>query len=136
MKGKNTIAKLRKKTAKFKLHQFVNNNNTRVQNNMVEITPENIVSFLSLLRFNLKSGEELTYSKTYSNNYEIKIHLDKDNFRNSKIDYGEKIKKDRETTCNFSQQENFVVLECVNRLLEKGYKPEDIILEQKFTVGH
>jgi type I restriction enzyme M protein len=27
-------------------------------------------------------------------------------------------------------------LECVNRLIEKGYKPEDIILEQKFTVGH
>lgn len=30
---------------------------------------------------------------------------------------------------NFSQNENFVVLECVNRLLDKGYNPENIFLE-------
>jgi len=29
-----------------------------------------------------------------------------------------------------------VVLECVNRLLEKGYKPEDIILENSWKLGH
>lgn len=39
-------------------------------------------------------------------------------------------------TCNLSSNENFVVLECVNRLLEKGYKPEHLELEPKWKVGH
>ncbi|MBN1637556.1 MAG: N-6 DNA methylase, partial [Ignavibacteriales bacterium] len=39
-------------------------------------------------------------------------------------------------TCNFSQAENAVVFECVNRLLEKGYKPEHLELEPKWKVGH
>lgn len=38
-------------------------------------------------------------------------------------------------TCNFSMDENFVVLECVHRLLEKGYKPEHIELEPKWRLG-
>ena len=32
-------------------------------------------------------------------------------------------------TCNFYSNENFVVLECVHRLLEKGYKPEHLELD-------
>lgn len=39
-------------------------------------------------------------------------------------------------TCNFKSNENFVVFECVNRLFEKGYKPEHIELEPKWKVGH
>ncbi len=39
-------------------------------------------------------------------------------------------------TCNFSANENFVVFECVHRLLEKGYKPEHIELEPKWQLGH
>lgn len=39
-------------------------------------------------------------------------------------------------TCNFSAKENFVVFECVHRLLAKGYKPEHIELEPKWKVGH
>ncbi len=38
-------------------------------------------------------------------------------------------------TCNFSAAENFVVLECVIRLLEKGYKPQHIELEPKWQLG-
>lgn len=38
-------------------------------------------------------------------------------------------------TCNFEANENFVVLECVVRLLEKGYKPEHIELEPKWKLG-
>lgn len=38
-------------------------------------------------------------------------------------------------TCNFSFNENFVVLECVHRLLAKGYKPEHIELEPKWQLG-
>jgi len=41
-----------------------------------------------------------------------------------------------EFTCNFKSDENFVVFECVNRLFEKGYKPEHIELEPKWKVGH
>ncbi len=38
-------------------------------------------------------------------------------------------------TCNFDANENFVVFECVHRLLEKGYKPEHIELEPKWKLG-
>lgn len=38
-------------------------------------------------------------------------------------------------TCNFSANENFVVFECVHRLLEKGYNPEHIELEPKWKLG-
>ncbi len=41
-----------------------------------------------------------------------------------------------EFTSGFTQNENFVVFECVHRLLEKGYKPQHIELEPKWTVGH
>lgn len=105
---------------------------------MTEITEDNISEFLSQLGFSLESGEESTYSKRYKkhNNYKIKIEINTNDFGKTNIDYGDKIKKDRETTCNFSQAENLVVLECVNRLLEKGYSPEKIILEKKFPLGH
>ena len=36
----------------------------------------------------------------------------------------------------FRQAENIVVLECVHRLLAKGYKPEHIELEPKWKLGH
>lgn len=39
-------------------------------------------------------------------------------------------------TCNFKANENFVVFECVHRLLDKGYHPEHIELEPKWKVGH
>ena len=42
---------------------------------------------------------------------------------------------ERDTTCNFHQEENKVVLECVNRLLDIGYLPKDIILEKKYEHG-
>ena len=39
-------------------------------------------------------------------------------------------------TCNFDSNENFVVFECVHRLLWKGYRPEHIELEPKWKLGH
>ena len=39
------------------------------------------------------------------------------------------------STCNLSANENFVVLECVNRLLEKGYRPKHIELEPRWQLG-
>ena len=61
-----------------------------------------------------------------------------------KVDFGKKeiiypedkgLKVTGRQTCNFSQNENFVVFECVHRLLEKGYKPEHLELEPKWKLG-
>ena len=40
------------------------------------------------------------------------------------------------TTSNFAHPENFVVFECVARLLQKGYRPEHIELEPRRSLGH
>ncbi|MDR2125445.1 MAG: restriction endonuclease subunit S, partial [Prevotellaceae bacterium] len=61
----------------------------------------------------------------------IEIDFDKET-----INYGNKIQSDSKTTQNFSQPENFVVLECVDRLLEKGYQPQNLILEKTYPAGH
>ena len=62
-----------------------------------------------------------------------------------KVDFGEQriiypedqgLSVNRQDTCNFSQNENFVVFECVHRLLEKGYKPEHLELEPTWRIGH
>lgn len=106
---------------------------------MTEITKSNINTFLSALGFTLINGKENIYSKRYSEfggTYQIQVHLDNKDLSGSKIDYGPEIRKERETTCNFSQQENFVILECVNRLLEKGYPPKRIVLEKGWKLGH
>ncbi len=60
------------------------------------------------------------------------------NFDSEKIVYPEDkgLTITHHTTCNFSNPENFVVLECVDRLLEKGYRPEHIELEKEWTLGH
>ena len=39
-------------------------------------------------------------------------------------------------TCNFKAEENYVVFECICRLLSQGYSPEHIELEPKWKVGH
>ncbi len=85
--------------------------------------------------FSIKNGESNIYSKKY-NNYEINIRYNEDFPEKSEIDYDPKILCNRRTTCNFHQEETLVVLECVNRLLEKGYKPENIELEKSWGMGH
>lgn len=72
------------------------------------------------------------FEKKYKQHKNYIVFLD---FKKKKIDYGNKVKLGDETTSNFSQPENFVVLECVNRLLEKGYEPQHIILEKKWSLG-
>ena len=42
----------------------------------------------------------------------------------------------RDTTLNFSANENFVCLICVHLLLKKGYEAKHIIFEPAFKVGH
>ncbi|MFT4092903.1 MAG: restriction endonuclease subunit S [Niabella sp.] len=90
-----------------------------------------IKNFISILGFYPKENTTDIFIKKYQNDYCIEI-----DFAKQIIDYGSKIKGDRKTTQNFSQHENFVVLECVNRLLETGYTPENIILEKTWSAGH
>jgi type I restriction enzyme M protein len=83
------------------------------------------------LGFISKEKVKGVFTKEYTDGYVIKIDFEKEI-----INFGKDIEYDSKTTQNFSQAENFVVLECVDRLLEKGYKPKDIILEKVFPSGH
>ncbi|PIZ64030.1 restriction endonuclease subunit S [Candidatus Roizmanbacteria bacterium CG_4_9_14_0_2_um_filter_39_13] len=88
---------------------------------------------LKKLGFFPKENEsEIFYKKFHSlGDYIIEV-----DYHKTKFDFGTKIKSDSHTAQNFSQEESWVVLECVNRLLEKGYKPEDITLEKIYPTGH
>ncbi len=91
---------------------------------------EQLIKYLSILGFT-KSDTNDFYHKVYDSlDYTISIDIKKE-----KIDYGSKIKLGDHTTSNFEKSENFVVLECVNRLLEKKYRPEDLELEKRYKLG-
>lgn len=93
--------------------------------------------FLTVLGFSPKNGEVAVYSKEYKEhkNCELSISLG-DTLSDSKINWGKKIKVVRSTSSDLSKPETFVVLECVNRLLENGYGPDKIILEKIWKLGH
>lgn len=87
---------------------------------------------ITILGFTPKEHTVGIFTKKYSqfDGYYIDV-----NFDSQLIDYNG-IVSDSKTTQNFSQPENFVVLECVDRLLSKGYKPQNIILEKTWSAGH
>lgn len=95
------------------------------------ITKDNLRDFLSYIGF-----QRLDSVKD-----EMALHFDKVNctisvdFTDEKINYPDGIEAGRNTTKNFSAPENFVVLECIIRLLSQGYKPENIVLEPKTPGG-
>lgn len=93
------------------------------------LTQDNLPSLLDQLGFT-QSGQKR--SKTIG---EATLTV---NLKKGEIAYPEAqgLKIHLRTTCNLSAPENFVVLECVNRLLEKGYKPANIELEPQFKLGH
>ena len=95
----------------------------------------NLLSAIKILGFVPKDGEKSVYLKRY-HNYEIQIIYNEENPGKSEINYGKDILCHRKTTCNFHQAESLVVLECVNRLLEKGYNPTNIELEKSWGMGH
>lgn len=89
--------------------------------------------FLQKLGFLPKNNASDIFYKNHktAENYCIEVDLEE-----KKFNFGNKIKSESGTTLNFSQEENWVVFECIDRLLEKGYKPEDITLEKTWQVGH
>jgi type I restriction-modification system DNA methylase subunit/restriction endonuclease S subunit len=103
------------------------------------ITQENLPTLLTLLQFELNDN---VYSK-YFPAIDCYLRID---FNKKEIIYPEYTNGDKDNpngmlinerqTCNFASPENFVVLECVYRLLEKGYLPASIELEPKWKLGH
>ena len=93
------------------------------------ITKNNFKNVLQTLGF---KAEGNIFQKSIGE-AELKVDFDQE-----KMIYPEDkgLKVNRQDTCNFSHPENFVVFECVHRLLEKGYKPEHLELEPTWQVGH
>ena len=95
------------------------------------ITKKNLKVLLESLGFSSSDGNE--YSKPYCGLLDCRIVVD---FTKETITWPVKLRRGDETASNFSAPENFVVLECVDRLLEKGYRPEHIVLQEKWQLGH
>ena len=91
------------------------------------ITIKNFEDVLKTLEF---EAEGNTYQKSIGE-ATLKVDIDK-----KELIYPEGLEVNEGHTCNFSQNENFVVFECVYQLVNKGYKPEHLELEPKWKVGH
>ena len=87
------------------------------------------------LGFDYKENAKDVLIKPYTNHekYSIEINLEKNS-----INFGDKIffNDSRNSNQNITKPEDLVVLECVDRLLKKGYKPQNIILEKVYPTGH
>ncbi len=93
------------------------------------ITRENFKNLILSLGF--KENNNTFIKKYKAFDYEMLVDFGKE-----VLNYGDKVVVNDKTTSNFSHNENFVVFECVNRLIDMGYRPEDIELEPKWTLGH
>jgi len=95
------------------------------------ITRENLEDVLKSIGY-IKNGD--IYKKEYPES-DCSLIVD---FKKEEIVYPEDkgLKVSRKTICNFSDPENFVVLECITRLLDKKYRPEHIEIEKGWTLGH
>lgn len=88
---------------------------------------------ISKIGFIPKDNTVGVFLKKYTRCDGYSIEVD---FENEIINYGDQIESNNKSTQNFKQPENWVVLECIDRLLEKGYKPQNIILEKTWSAGH
>lgn len=100
---------------------------------MIDI-PEfrSLLSFLGFTSDESSVGDVMRKSIS-ENNFELAV-----DFTNEEIIYplNQGFKVHQKQTCNFSATENMVVLECVHRLLSKGYHPQHIELEPEWKLGH
>lgn len=94
------------------------------------ITRDNFQKVLTKLGF---TEDKKVFSKPFGSLAECVMTV---NWSKGQLIYPESIKINDRTTCNFEHPENFVVFECVHRLLEKGYRPEHIELEKRWNLGH
>ena len=112
------------------------------------ITKDNLAALLMHPDFGFtKSGN--IYRREYQQGASIEVNFDTQKISYAPIDSlfkeGEFPSKGkpakgfvihRDTTLNFSANENFVCLVCVHLLLKKGYNPKHIVFEPAFKVGH
>ena len=93
------------------------------------LSEKNFANALKIMNFTANGNR---YEKTFAEGIIMSVDLDA-----KKLSYPAQVKgRDRNTSCDKSNRENMVVFECVNRLLDKGYKPEDIELEKNWSLGH
>lgn len=95
---------------------------------------EILIRQLHILGFKPNATNDTNYTINL-NGYTISIDANLSNYRKSRIDYGSKIQVHHKGICNFEKPENLVQLECVIRLIKKGYKPKSIELEKPFPLG-
>ena len=81
--------------------------------------------------FQPKENASGIFFKKYADDYSIEVDFEKSIFC-----FGGKIKVYDKDFQNIAKPEDWVVLECVDKLLEKGYKPENISLEKVYPAGH
>lgn len=101
------------------------------------ITIDNFKEVLLSLGFT-KDGTNDVYSKEYHLNGNLvgDTHMSV-NFAEKRLEFPADMRGgDRNTLIDDSHKENMVVFECVDRLLDKGYKSEDIELEKVWQLGH
>ncbi|MCF3578862.1 restriction endonuclease subunit S [Planktothrix agardhii] len=98
----------------------------------MKLGKKEIKELIAAIGFKMQSGAKDVFYKNYpkNNNYVLKV-----DFEHEKIEYGLSINLGDLTTSHFENSENFVVLECVDRVLEKGYAPDKISLEHKWLMG-
>lgn len=94
------------------------------------IKKENINKLLSLMSFSMVDSKKKTFFKAYNSSDSIIVDL-----VNEEIIWPNDLKVNDKTTSNFEHPENFVVLECVNRLLSKGYFARNLELEPRWQLG-
>lgn len=101
------------------------------------ITIDNFKEVLISLGFT-QDGMQDVYSKEYHLNGDLvgdtRMSV---NFAEKRLEFPADMRGgDRNTLIDDSHKENMVVFECVDRLLDKGYKSEDIELEKVWQLGH
>ena len=112
------------------------------------ITKDNLAALLLHPNFGFTKRGNI-YKKEYSQGASIEVNFDTQKITYAPVDSlfkeGEFPTKDkpangfvihRDTTLNFSANENFVCLACTHLLLKKGYEPKHIVFEPAFKVGH
>ena len=91
------------------------------------------------LGFVPQDGTSGVFVKRYAahNNYPIFVDFDRQKIEyvHQSVQTDKRIRLGDLTTSNLEKPENFVVLECVDRLLSKGYRPERLELEKKYPLG-
>ena len=92
------------------------------------IKKENIKQLLCILKYNeLDNG---TFYKGYNETDSIIVDI-----KSEKIIWPNNLTVNDKTTSNFEHPENFVVFECVDRLLSRGYQAKNMELEPRWQLG-